>query len=93
MENKKKISINLTVLDSDEGNRVDQLVARQFPEYSRAHIQKWIKEGDLLVNGKKVKARQKVNSQDIIVVDFWEDTKSADLLRKYLLKLFLRIKS
>ena len=79
MENKKKISINLTVLDSDEGNRVDQLVARQFPDYSRAHIQKWIKEGDLLVNGKQVKARQKVNSQDIIVVDFWEDTKSADL--------------
>ena len=79
MENKKKISINLTVLDSDEGNRVDQLVARQFPDYSRAHIQKWIKEGDLLVNGKKVKPRQKVNSQDIIVVDFWEDTKSKDL--------------
>ena len=78
MENKKKISINLTVLDSDEGNRVDQLVARQFPDYSRAHIQKWIKEGDLLVNGKKVKAKQKVNSQDIIVVDFWEDTKSKD---------------
>jgi 23S rRNA pseudouridine1911/1915/1917 synthase len=79
MENKKKISINHTVLDSDEGNRVDQLVARKFPEYSRAHIQKWIKEGDLLVNGKKVKARQKVNSKDIIIVDFWEDTKSADL--------------
>ena len=79
MENKKKISINHTVLDSDEGNRVDQLVARKFPEYSRAHIQKWIKEGNLLVNGKKVKARQKVNSKDIIIVDFWEDTKSADL--------------
>ena len=68
MKNKKKISINHTVLDSDEGNRVDQLVARKFPEYSRAHIQKWIKEGDLLVNGKKVKARQKVNSKDIIIV-------------------------
>ena len=79
MENKKKILINHTVLDSEEGNRVDQLVASKFPEYSRAHIQKWIKEGDLLINGKKVKARQKVNSRDIIIVDFWEDTKSADL--------------
>ena len=53
MEKKKKISLNYTVLESDEGYRVDQVVARQFTEYSRGHIQKWIKEGDLLVNGRK----------------------------------------
>ena len=79
MENKKKISINYTVLDSDEGLRVDQIVAKQFPEFSRAHIQKWIKEGVLLVNNKQVKARQTLNPSDIIDVDFWEDAQLIDL--------------
>ena len=79
MENKKKISINYTVLDSDEGMRVDQIVAKQFPEFSRAHIQKWIKEGVLLVNNKQVKARQTLNPSDIIDVDFWEDAQLIDL--------------
>ena len=79
MENKKKISINYTVLDSDEGLRVDQIVAKQFPEFSRAHIQKWIKDGVLLVNNKQVKARQTLNPSDIIDVDFWEDAQLIDL--------------
>jgi len=79
MENKKKISINYTVLDSDEGMRVDQIVAKQFPEFSRAHIQKWIKDGVLLVNNKQVKARQTLNPSDIIDVDFWEDAQLIDL--------------
>ncbi len=79
MENKKKISINYIVLDSDEGLRVDQIVAKQFPEFSRAHIQKWIKEGVLLVNNKQVKARQTLNPSDIIDVDFWEDAQLIDL--------------
>ena len=79
MENKKKISINYIVLDSDEGLRVDQIVAKQFPEFSRAHIQKWIKDGVLLVNNKQVKARQTLNPSDIIDVDFWEDAQLIDL--------------
>jgi len=72
MENKKKISINYTVLDSDEGLRVDQIVAKQFPEFSRAHIQKWIKEGVLLVNNKQVKARIVVSVRlNIIYCQNW----------------------
>ena len=79
MENKKKIFINYTAIDSDKGLRVDQIVAREFPEYSRAHIQKWIKDGVLLVNGKKVKAKQTLSLTDNVIVDFWEDAKLVDL--------------
>ena len=78
MEKKKKISLNYTVLESDEGYRVDQVVARQFSEYSRGHIQKWIKEGDLLVNGKEVKPKQALMLEDTVSVNFWEEPQLAD---------------
>ena len=57
MENKKKISLNYIALPADQGQRVDQITAKQFPDYSRAHIQRWIKDGDLLVNSKEVKSK------------------------------------
>ena len=79
MENKKKISLDHTVLISDEGYRVDQIAAKQFPDYSRAHIQKWIKDGDLLVNGKKTKAKQTLQINDEISVNFWEEPQLIDL--------------
>ena len=73
MENKKKISLNYTVLNIDEGSRVDKIAAEQFSEFSRAHIQNWIKEGNLLLNGKKIKAKHAVQTADIISVSFWEE--------------------
>lgn len=42
------------------GRRVDQIAVELFPEYSRARLQTWLKNGDLLVNGKKVKPSGKL---------------------------------
>ncbi len=79
MEDKKKISLDHTVLDSDSGYRADQIAAKQFSGYSRAHIQKWIKEGDLLVNGNKIKSKQTLQVGDEISVNFWEEPQLVDL--------------
>ena len=79
MLNKKKVSLIYTVLDSDLGNRVDQISSKQFTEYSRAHIQKWIKEGNLLVNDKKIKAKYIPQLGDVISVEFWEEPQLIDL--------------
>ena len=79
METKKKISLIYTVLDSDEGDRVDQIAARQFPEYSRGHIQRWIREGNLLVNNHEIKSKQSLHAKDIISIDFWEEPQLMDL--------------
>ena len=73
MEKKKKISLNYSVLDSDEGLRVDLVAAKQFSDYSRGHIQKWIKNGDLLVNNQEVKTKHSLQLNDVISVDFWEE--------------------
>ena len=79
MINKKKVSLIYTALDSDLGNRVDQISSKQFTEYSRAHIQKWIKEGNLLVNDKKIKAKYIPQLGDVISVEFWEEPQLIDL--------------
>lgn len=44
------------VLFSGETRRVDSFLAEYFAEYSRSYIQKWIKEGNVLVNQQVVKA-------------------------------------
>ena len=78
LEKKKKISLNYSVLHSDEGLRVDLVAAKQFSDYSRGHIQKWIKNGDLLVNNQEVKTKHSLQLNDVISVDFWEEPQLGD---------------
>ena len=79
MENKKKISLNYIALPADQGQRVDQIIAKQFTDYSRAHIQRWIKDGNLLVNGKEVKSKYIMQSDDAVSVNFLEESQLIDL--------------
>ena len=52
------------------GERLDKAVAVAYPEYSRSSIEKLIEAGDILVNGKPVKAKYKLKSADKITTDF-----------------------
>ncbi len=47
--------LSLEPSDSDRGKRLDHYLQEQFPEYSRARLQSWIKEGRVLVNGSAAK--------------------------------------
>lgn len=42
------------------GLRLDQAAAQAFPEYSRARLQQWLKDGRLLVNGRAPKGKERV---------------------------------
>ncbi len=46
----------LRVEAASAGKRLDHFLHQQFPSYSRARLQSWIKEGRVLVNGAAVKA-------------------------------------
>jgi 23S rRNA pseudouridine1911/1915/1917 synthase len=50
------------------GMRLDQAAARLFPDYSRARIQHWIGEGQLLLDGKVAKAKDKVQGGEILTL-------------------------
>ncbi|MBO6556498.1 MAG: 23S rRNA pseudouridine(1911/1915/1917) synthase RluD [Pseudomonadales bacterium] len=60
--------------------RLDQAVAALLPQYSRARLQLWIKEGGLTLDGKSVKPRDKVFGGESVVISVEEasDTDAAE---------------
>ena len=48
--------------DELAASRLDQVAAKMFPDYSRARLQGWIKEGGLLVDGKRMRPRDTVSA-------------------------------
>jgi len=64
----EQIQLEATVPDTLFGQRLDQAVAQLFPDYSRSRIQGWIKEGELTVNGKVLRPRDKLSGGEKIVV-------------------------
>lgn len=47
---------------ADSGKRLDQVAAGLFTDYSRGQLQKWIKSGELQINGRNEKSTYKVQA-------------------------------
>ncbi len=62
------IDLTHTIPDHCFGMRLDQVLAELFPDYSRSALQKWLKQGAVLVDGKVWRAKDKVQSGESIVV-------------------------
>lgn len=56
------IDLSATVPEDLAGVRLDQIAAQLFPDYSRARLQLWIKNGELTVDGEIKKPREKLLS-------------------------------
>lgn len=67
------------VIGSCEGQRIDKFLAEEFPEMSRSYIQKLIKEEQVSVNGKVVKANYKLSEADEVVLN-QPELKEPDIL-------------
>ena len=59
----------IDVLESQAGIRIDKFLSVEFPEMSRSYIQKLIKEEQITVNGKVIKANYKVSEEDLVVMN------------------------
>lgn len=64
-----KISLQAQVPDLLSGQRLDQVAAGLFSEYSRGRLQIWIKEGNLLVNGKVLRSKDKIYAGDTLSLE------------------------
>jgi 23S rRNA pseudouridine1911/1915/1917 synthase len=53
---------------SSAGLRLDQALARLFSDYSRSRLTQWLKQGQVTVNGKVPRARDKVRGGEQVVV-------------------------
>lgn len=57
-----------TIPDEWAGERVDQALAKLFPDYSRSRLQSWLKNGHILVNAQVKRAKDKVLGGEQVTV-------------------------
>lgn len=57
------------VEQTQKNERIDKLIVSLHEEASRTHVQKWINDGAVTVNGKAVKANYKVQEGDQVELD------------------------
>ncbi len=64
----QKVQLTATVAESQLGQRLDQAMAKLFPDYSRSRIKEWILDDQVQVNGKTAnKPKEKVLGGEKIV--------------------------
>ncbi len=68
-KNTAQIHIELTIPAEQAGNRLDTALSYLLPDYSRSRIQSWIKQNDVTVNSRVIRAKDKVEENDCIIID------------------------
>lgn len=63
-----KIELSAVIPAAMSNERLDQVAARLFPDYSRSRLQSWIKSGGLLVDGEQRRPRDKVLGGETLLV-------------------------
>lgn len=65
-----------TIPDQMAGMRLDQALAGMFPDYSRARLQRWIKDDHVTVDGAKLRAKDVIHGgeQVALTVELQEET-------------------
>ncbi len=66
----KVADIEWLVVEADIGDkrRLDQFVAARLKTVSRSQVEKWIRAGDVVVNGKRVKPGRKLAGGDVVAI-------------------------
>lgn len=59
----------LTIPSEHAGRRLDQVLAELLPEYSRSRLKQWIDSGDVLLDGRKSRPRDKVTGGEQVAVN------------------------
>ncbi len=65
-------------VNPDNASRIDKIIANELPEYSRSRIQTWIKNGNILLNGKTCLPKDIVKESTLIELTI-EESESLDI--------------
>ena len=63
-----KISISKKLSSNHSGLRIDVLIAKEYPQYSRTHVKRWIEKGWLTLDGNTVRPSTKVKGNEIVKI-------------------------
>ena len=58
----------LTLPAAAAGYRLDQVLAGQLPQYSRSLLQRWLRDGSIVLDGKAARASARVAGGELVVV-------------------------
>ena len=67
--NKTYIQAQFEVPLEESGSRIDQVLARLMPDYSRARLSQWLIDGQILIDGVALKPKNRVLGGENIVVN------------------------
>lgn len=56
--------VEFTISSQNMGERIDKVITSHCEEYSRSFVQKLVKDGKVIVNGKTIKSNYRVEEQD-----------------------------
>jgi 23S rRNA pseudouridine1911/1915/1917 synthase len=73
-------SLIVTVGPTIQGQRLDRGLAGALPERSRSEIQRWIKEGRVLIRGETAKASLKLAAGDVVTIELPDEPQDCGLL-------------
>ncbi|HEC29603.1 MAG TPA: 23S rRNA pseudouridine(1911/1915/1917) synthase RluD [Gammaproteobacteria bacterium] len=65
----QKIQLQGTIPEELSGLRVDQAIARIFPDFSRARLQLWIKSGEILLDNRARKPKERVTGGEAVSIN------------------------
>ncbi len=65
----QRIKLDSRIPDELAGYRVDQVLAKLFPEYSRSRLQRWLRAGQVTLNSEACKAKYRVAGGEQVKVD------------------------
>lgn len=65
----QKIQLTARVPEQLGSDRLDQIAATLFSDYSRARLQQWIKAGDLTVDGNHLRPRDKLYGGELLEIN------------------------
>ena len=68
-ESSERIRVSASAADGHAGMRLDQVAAALFPDYSRARLQKWIRSGDLTVDGRAARTTYRITGNETLRLD------------------------
>jgi 23S rRNA pseudouridine1911/1915/1917 synthase len=65
---KKTLQLQAELQTEHQGLRLDQALARLFPEYSRAQLQRWNEEGFVSVDGCRMRDKDKITREISVII-------------------------
>lgn len=65
----EKIQLDDVIPEELSGMRLDQALAKMFPDFSRGQLTKWIKGGDVSVDDKQLRPRDSVSGGEQVIIN------------------------